>query len=640
MAYSADKIRNVAIIAHIDHGKTTLLDAILKQSGVFRANEAVAERVMDSNDLERERGITIYSKQTSVVYGDYKINIVDTPGHADFGGEVERVLNTVNGVLLLVDATEGPMPQTRFVLKKSMELHLKPIVVINKIDRPTSRLAEVHDEVLDLFIELGADENQIDFPYVFVSALGGYAKLKPEQESEDLMPLFQMIVDKIPAPKGDANGPLLLQVSTLEYNDYLGKLASGRILSGRIKPGDTVARLWMSDHQRNEGILPYRPDAGDDDIEEAIATPELRRANSKVTKLFGYQGLKRVEIPEAEAGDIALIAGLDDVNIGDTVGALDTAESLPYEEVDRPTLSVNFVVNDSPFAGREGKYLTMRKVRERLEKELKTNVSLRIEETDSADSLKVSGRGELHLSTLIETMRREGYEMQISRPRVITRHVNGELQEPIEFVRLDLQEEYVGTVMEEIGKRRGELLNMVNNGAGLVRIEYLVPTRGLIGLRPFILNSTRGTGILSHQFEKYDGWRGAIADRSRGVLVVQEPGKSTAYSLGNLQDRAVMFIGPQEEVYEGMIIGENSRTDDMVVNVARAKKLTNMRAAGSDDNVLLTPPREMTLEQALSYIADDEFVEVTPKAIRLRKRHLKYEDRVRAKKRDSVGAGA
>lgn len=628
---SVQNIRNVAVIAHIDHGKTTLLDAVLRQSGVFRENENMTDRIMDSNDIERERGITIFSKHTSVLYKDVKINFVDTPGHADFSGEVERVLKMVNGVLLLVDASEGPMPQTRFVLKKSMELGLKPIVVVNKIDRPSSRPAEVLDLVLDLFIELGADETQIDYPHVFASSMNGYAKRQVEDESKDLTPLFQMIVDHIPAPEGSPEDPFLMQVATLEYNDYLGKMACGRILSGTVSPGEFVSRLWFTESTIESDS------SGHMDELEVVATV-AQRENARITRVYTYEGMKRTEVQEGTVGDIVLIAGIENANIGDTIGAPNTQEPLPFVEIDQPTLSMNFVVNNSPFAGRDGKFLTMRKVRERLERELKTNVSLRVEETDSADALKVSGRGELHLSVLIETMRREGYELQISRPKVITRRHNGVLEEPIEYLMLDLQEEYVGTLMEEIARRRGEMINMVNNGAGLVRLEYHIPTRGLLGLRSLLLNSTRGTGIMSHQFERYDSWRGSIPERTKGVLVVQEDGVSNSYAINNLQDRAVLFIGPTVECYEGMIIGENSRNEDMVVNVSKGKKLTNMRASGSDDNIILTPPRAYTLEQALEFINDDELVEVTPKAIRLRKKHLRYEDRIKAKKRELATA--
>lgn len=629
-------IRNVAIIAHIDHGKTTLMDAILQQSHVFRSNEHMETRVMDNNDQERERGITIFSKNTSIRYLDNKINFVDTPGHADFAGEVERVLKMVNGVLLLVDASEGPMPQTRFVLKKAMELHLKPIVVINKIDRPTARCSEVLDMVLDLFIELGADENQIEFPYVFASALQGYARFQPEDDNMDLAPLFESILKHIPAPEGDVEAPFLMQVSTLEYNDFLGKMACGRILNGKVKAGDAVVRVWTGAHSVERGI---EPEATDD---EPVATEgdeaTINRRSARITKIFGYDGIKRVELAEGSVGDIVLLAGLDEPHIGDTIGHPSLEEPLEFVEIDQPTLSMNFMTNNSPFAGRDGKFVTIRKISERLVRELKTNVSLRVQETDSADSLKVSGRGELHLGVLIETMRREGYELQISRPRVITRRVNGQLQEPIEFLVLDLQEDYVGSMMEVLGERRAELVNMVNNGNGLVRLEYHAPTRGLIGLRSILLNSTRGTGIMSHQFEKYDSWCGTIAERTRGALVVQEAGKATGFSINNLQERAVMFIAPGTEVYEGMIIGENSRPEDMVVNIIKEKKLTNMRASGSDDNIMLTPPRQFTLEQALEFINDDELVEVTPNNLRLRKRYLTHEERVKAKKRDKVTA--
>lgn len=639
MSLVNDKIRNVAVIAHIDHGKTTILDSVLKQSNVFRSNENVDTRVMDSNDQEKERGITIFSKNTSIAYKDYKINFVDTPGHADFAGEVERVLKMVNGVLLLVDATEGPMPQTRFVLKKAMELNLKPIVVINKIDRPSARIPVVLDMVLDLFIELGADEDQIEFPSVYASGLNGFARFKPEDENMDMTPLFDMIIEHIPAPGGSKDDPFLMQVSTLEYNDFLGKMGCGRILSGTVKPGQVINRIWTGATSIEHGIEPAE-DENAEFVEKVVDNSKINKMQGRVTKLFGYEGVRRVEIAEGFPGDIVIIAGLDDVNIGDTISAPGLEEPLEFIEIDQPTLSMNFITNNSPFAGREGKHVTIRKIRERLERELRTNVSLRVQETDSADALKVSGRGELHLSVLIETMRREGYEMQISRPRVITKRVNGELLEPIEYLCLDLQEDYVGAMMPILGERRAELINMINNGAGLVRLEYHVPTRGLIGLRSILMNSTRGTGIMSHQYEKYDSWRGPIEGRSRGVLIAQEPGKTTAFSIGNLQDRATMFINPGTEVYEGMIVGENSRTDDMVVNIIREKKLTNMRASGSDDNIMLTPPRVHTLEQALEFIADDEFVEVTPETIRLRKRYLTHEDRVRAKKNEKALSGA
>lgn len=636
MVSNNDSIRNVAIIAHIDHGKTTLLDAILQQSKVFRSNEHMDTRVMDSNDQEKERGITIFSKNTSIMYGNTKINFVDTPGHADFAGEVERVLKMVNGVLLLVDASEGPMPQTRFVLKKAMELHLKPIVVINKIDRPSARCPEVLDMVLDLFIELGADENQIEFPYVYASALQGFARVEENDGNMDLAPLFESIIKNIPAPEGDVEDPFLMQVSTLEYNDFLGKIACGRIMNGVVKPGDSVARVWKGAQSVERGV---ESAASEEELLTTEKSDGTHRRPGRVTKVFGYEGIKRVELEEGRAGDIVLLAGLDEPHIGDTIGAPGLQEPLLFVEIDQPTLSMNFMTNNSPFSGKDGKFVTIRKIRERLERELKTNVSLRVHETESPDSLKVSGRGELHLGVLIETMRREGYELQISRPRVITHRVNGQLQEPIEFLVLDLQEDYVGTMMEVLGERRAEMINMINNGAGLVRLEYHAPTRGLIGLRSILLNSTRGTGIMSHQFEKYDNWRGSIPERSRGALVVQEAGKATGFAINNMQERATLFIAPGTEVYQGMIIGENSRPDDMVVNIIKEKKLTNMRASGSDDNIMLTPPRLFSLEQSLEFINDDELVEVTPNNLRLRKRYLTHEDRVRAKKREQALVG-
>ena len=633
---SNNHIRNVAIIAHIDHGKTTLLDAVLQQSNVFRANEHMDVRVMDSNDQEKERGITIFSKNTSIIFGDTKINFVDTPGHADFAGEVERVLKMVNGVLLLVDASEGPMPQTRFVLKKAMELHIKPIVVINKIDRPTARCAEVHDEVLDLFIELGADAHQIEFPTVYASAVNGYARFKPDDGNMDLKPLFQMIVDQVPAPTGDPEAPFMMQVATLLYDDFVGKIACGRILDGTVKSGQAVARVWNAANSVGGSVT----SGGSGEGTEEVVDGATHRMASRVTKLYGFEGIKRVEIEEGMPGDIVLIAGLGDPNIGDTVGAPDTLEPLPFVEIEQPTLSMNFMSNNSPFAGRDGKFVQIRKIRERLERELKTNVSLRVEETENSDSLKVSGRGELHLSVLIEAMRREGFELQVSRPQVITKRDDADkLLEPIEQLILDLQEEYVGAMMTELGERRGDLQNMSKNDSGLTRLEYHVPTRGLLGLRTTLMNSTRGTGILSHQFERYDSWRGPIAGRSKGVLIAMDSGRTTPFAIGKLQERSAFFIPPGTEVYEGMIVGENSRPDDMVVNVTREKQLTNMRASGTDDNVMLVPPRLFSLEQALEYINDD-FVEITPVNIRIRKRHLNAEERKKQEKRGAQMAGA
>jgi GTP-binding protein len=622
MTSEISQFRNVAIVAHIDHGKTTLLDSILRQGGVFRTNEAVATRVMDSNDQERERGITIYAKNTAIRYKDAKINFVDTPGHSDFSGEVERVLQMVNGVLLLVDACEGAMPQTRFVLKKTLEARLKPIVVVNKIDRPVTRIAEVQNSLLDLFIELGAEEDQLDFPMVYASALRGFARYAPEDQNDDLNPLFEMILKHIPAPPGEVASPFQMQVATLEYDNYVGKLACGRILNGTVKPGMPVARVW------NELGPDWHP------------TGDIARSQHRVTKVYTFEGLKRVEIEEGVPGDIVLLGGLEDPNIGDTVGNLDLSEPLPFSEIGPPTLSVNFHANNSPFAGREGKYVTMRKIRERLDRELKTNVSLRVEDAEGGESLKVSGRGELHISVLIETMRREGYELAVSRPAVITmRGDAGELLEPIESLVVEVQNEHVGFIIGELATRKGEMLHMGDNGAGLTRLEYLVPTRGLIGLRGMVLNATQGTGMMAHRFETYGAWKGPIPGRSRGVLVSQDNGKTTAYAIGNLQERSVFFVGAGVDVYEGMVVGENCREDDMTVNVVREKKLTNMRASGSDENILLTPPRQLTLEQALGFIGDDELVEVTPGSMRLRKKHLSKSDReIAAKKAKSMAA--
>ncbi|MBR3497909.1 MAG: translational GTPase TypA [Selenomonadaceae bacterium] len=594
--------RNIAIIAHVDHGKTTLVDAMLKQSHIFRKNEQVAERVMDSGDLERERGITILSKNTAILYKGVKINIVDTPGHADFGGEVERVLNMVDGVLLLVDAFEGPMPQTKYVLRKALEHKLKPIVVINKIDRPEARVDEVYDEVLELFMELDADDEQLDFPVIYTAAKAGIAKKNMEDESRDLQPLMDTILKEIPPPEGELDAPLQLVVTTLEADDYVGKIAIGRVQRGKIKSGETIALM-------SEG--------------------EVKKA--KVGKVFTYDGLNRVETAEAQMGEIVALTGLSEVSIGDTVADAEHPEALPSIRVDEPTLSVTFGVNTSPFAGKEGQFLTSRHIRDRLFKEAQTNVALRVEETDSADVFKVSGRGELHLSILIETMRREGYEMQIGKPEVVYKLIDGQKYEPIENLTVEVSQEYMGTVMESLGRRKAELKNM-QNVAGYMRLNFLIPARGLIGFRSELLTSTRGNGIMNHIFHGYEPYKGDIPGRSRGSLVAFEQGETTGYGIFNLQDRGVMFIEPGQKVYEGMIVGENSRDMDIDINPCKQKHQTNIRSSNSDEAIRLVPPRFMSLEQAMEYINDDELVEVTPKSIRLRKVILDRTVRGRAAK--------
>ncbi len=597
-------LRNIAIIAHVDHGKTTLVDAMLKQSGVFRANEHVEERVMDSNDLERERGITILSKNTAVMHGSTKINILDTPGHADFGGEVERVLTMVDGVLLLVDAYEGPMPQTKYVLRKALEQHLKPIVVINKIDRPDQRVTEVVDEVLDLFIELNADEEQLEFPVVLASARNGVAKLAMEDESSDLEPLFKVILENIPAPDVDTEAPLQMLVNTLDYDDYVGRIVVGRVVRGAIHNGETIALM-----------------------------DEKTTRKAKIGRLYTYQGLKRVEATEVKAGDIVALIGLADANIGDTIADAENPEALKGIKIDEPTLSMIFSVNDSPFAGREGEYVTSRHLRERLFKEVKTNVSMRVEETGSPDAYKVSGRGELHLSILIETMRREGYELQVGKPKVIMRRdASGKLLEPMEALTIDVPQDYMGAVMEGLGLRKAELTNMTEM-AGYLRMEFTIPARGLIGFRNQFLTDTKGNGVMNHVFAGYDEYKGDIPGRTRGSLVAFENGETTSYGIGNAQERGSMFIIPAEQVYEGQIVGENSREDDMDVNPCKRKHVSNMRASGSDDAIRLVPPKTFSLEQALEHINDDELVEVTPKSIRMRKKILDRVERGRARGR-------
>ena len=604
---SQDKLRNVAIIAHVDHGKTTLVDELLKQRGTFRTNEQVQERVMDSNDLERERGITILSKTTSVHYGDYKINIVDTPGHADFGGEVERILMMVDGVLLLVDAFEGCMPQTRFVLKKALGLGKKVIVVVNKIDRPMARPMEVVDEVLDLFIELGADDDQIEFPVVFASGRDGYASLSPDQTTENLQPLFDIIVKEIEPPKGDVNGPLQILFSNIDYDEYLGRIGVGRVERGEVTLGQTVT-LCHSDGTNQ---------------------------NVKISKLFVYEGLRRSEVDRVVAGEIISVAGINDINIGETACAPDHIDPLPFVKIDEPTLAMNFMVNNSPFAGKEGKFVTSRNLRDRLFKEVQTNVSLRVEETDSADTFKVSGRGELHLSILIETMRREGYEFQVSPPTVIyKKDENGNLLEPIELLMIEVPEEYVGSVMERLGTRKAELRNMGTREGGTSHIEFLIPARGLLGYRSQFLTDTNGNGIMNHIFYGYEPFKGDIESRNTGSIVVHETGETTSYGLFNTQSRGRLFIGPGEPVYEGMIVGENPKNEDIVCNVCKKKQATNMRAAGSDDALKLVPHSVLSLEQSLEFIKSDELVEITPESIRLRKRILSKELRMKAESKN------
>ena len=598
------EIRNIAIIAHVDHGKTTLVDKMLRQAGAFRENQVVQERVMDSNPLERERGITILAKNTSVHWHGTKINVVDTPGHADFGGEVERILRMVDGVLLVVDAFDGPMPQTRFVLRKALALGRTPIVVINKIDRPGAEPLRVHDEVLDLFIELEADEAQLDAPVVYVSARDGVATMDLDQPLQDLTPLFDTIVKHVPPPPSDASGAFQMLISTIDHSPYLGRLGIGRVERGTVHVGDTVALLPLDPNQRAE--------------------------QARVTKLYAFEGLERTEVPEAPAGEIVALAGLEGVEIGLTVTDLEHPERLAGIAVEEPTISVDFMVNNSPFAGREGKFVTSRQVRDRLYGELERNVALRVEDTDSTDTWSVSGRGELHLTILMETMRREGYEFQVSRPRVITREgPGGERLEPYEELSIDVPDEFVGNVIEKLGPRRAEMLEMKNPGQGLVRLLYRIPARGLFGYRSEFLTDTRGTGIMHHRFLDYGPWAGPLAGRTRGSLVSMEDGVIVAFALANLQERSTLFVQPGDAVYEGMVVGESARPGDMDVNPTKEKKLTNMRSKASDENIQLEPPRELTLEAALEYIEDDELIEVTPQSIRLRKRFLSTTDRKR-----------
>jgi GTP-binding protein len=592
-------IRNIAIIAHVDHGKTTLVDAMLQQSGTFRANEAHVDRVMDSNELERERGITILAKNTALFYKGTKINIVDTPGHSDFGGEVERALKMVDGVMLLVDASEGPLPQTRYVLGKALEAGLPPIVVINKIDRSDARPQEVLNEIYDLFIDLDAKEEQLDFPVLYTNAKAGTATTNPAGSPQDLQPLFESIVSTIPEPTGDASGPLQILVANLDYSDYLGRLAIARVFNGTMRTGEEVG----------------------------IAKLDGSVQKTKITKLFSFSGLKRTDITVTELGDIVAVAGVEGITIGETITGAENPAPLPPITIDQPTIAMLFTVNVSPFSGRDGTYVTSRHLRERLEKELLTNVSLRVEDTGTTDSFIVMGRGELQLSILIEMMRREGYELMVGKPEIVTKRVDGKLMEPVERLTVDVPEEFVGVVMEQLGTRKGEVVNMHNHGYGRVRIEFKVPSRGLIGLRSQLLTDTRGTIVMNSLFEGYTEWHGEIPHRLTGALIADRPGVSTAYALWNLQERGELFVGPGVDVYEGMVIGENAKDNDLDVNVVREKKLTNMRASTADEAIRLVPFRQLNLEQAIEFIADDEFVEVTPKSLRLRKKVLQSNKR-------------
>lgn len=598
------KVKNIAIIAHVDHGKTTLVDALLKQSGVFRDNQKVAERVMDSNDLEKERGITIFSKNASFHYKDYKINIVDTPGHSDFGGEVQRILKMVDSALLLVDAFEGTMPQTKYVLKKSLELGIKPIVVVNKIDRPNCTPEEVVNSVFDLFVELGATDEQLDFPLIYASAKNGMAKLNLTDESDNLIALYDMIIDSVADAEGDSELPLQMLVSAIEYDNYLGKIGTGKICNGKVTQGDEVVLL-----KRDGERLLYR-----------------------VSKVFTYEGVSRKEVKTAYAGDIVSIAGLEMIDVGETVADRNNPMPLPLIEIDEPTISMTFMVNDSPFAGRDGKWVTSRNIWERLEKEVRSNVSIKVEKADSTDAFIVKGRGELQLAILIENMRREGYEFAVSKPQVIYRELNGKKTEPIELAMIDVAEDFVGVVIEKMGMRKGEMINMVAGSDGYTRVEFKVPARGLIGYRNEFLTDTRGTGIINHSFYEYEYYKGDIPKRNRGSLVAVEMGTSVAFALWNAQDRGELFIGPGIEVYEGMIVGECAKDSDLDLNVNREKKQSNVRSSGTDEAIRLTTPRSLTLEEALEFIAEDELVEVTPNNIRMRKKALDQNERYRQKR--------
>ena len=595
-----DDIRNIAIIAHVDHGKTTLVDAMFKESHVFRSNEKMDERVMDSNDLEKERGITILSKNTAVMYNGTKINIVDTPGHADFGGEVERVLKMVDSVLLVVDSYEGPMPQTKFVLKKALELKLKPIVVINKIDKPNARPEEVIDEVFDLFLELGADDEQLDFPIIYASAREGFARYNVEDTNDGMEPLFKTIIDHVEPPKGYIDGPFQMLVTTLDSNAFVGKIAIGKVHRGTVK--------------KNQNVTLVRQDG--------------TKSNYKITAVFGYNGLKREEVEEAGLGDIIAVSGIVDANIGETIADAANPEALPFVEIDEPTLNMNFMVNDSPFAGKEGEFVTSRHLRDRLMKELETNVSLRVKEI-TPDCFEVSGRGELHLSVLIETMRREGFELQVSKPNVIFKEENGKKMEPMEYLTIDVPEEFMGAVMEKMGPRKAEMVNMTSAVNGYTRLEFIIPARGLIGFRNEFMTDTKGNGIMNHVFEGYAPYKGEIEARSRGSIVSFEQGEAIAYGLFNAQERGRLFITPGTPVYQGMVVGECARAEDLDINVCKGKKLTNTRASGSDDAVKLVPVTTLTLEQSIEFIGNDELVEVTPESIRIRKRYLDAAERKR-----------
>jgi len=603
------KIKNIAIIAHVDHGKTTLIDAALKQAGVFRENQKVAERVMDSTDLERERGITIFSKNAAISYGDYKINIVDTPGHADFGGEVQRILKMVDSVLLLVDAFEGPMPQTKYVLKKSLEQGLHPVVVINKIDRPNARPDEVLNDVFDLFVELNADESQLDFPVIYASAKEGIARYELDDTNIDLKPLFETIIKHVKEPEGDVSGTLQFFTSAISYDSYIGKIGTGKIHNGSIKQGQEVMLL----KKNGESVL------------------------YKVTRVFVYNGLKRDSVKEAFAGDIVSLAGLETIDVGETVSDKENPMPLPSIDIDEPTLAMTFLVNDSPFAGNEGKYVTSRHVWERLQKELLTNVSLRVEETGTKNAFMVKGRGALQLSILIENMRREGYEFQVSKPEVILKYIDDEKCEPMELAVIDVAEEFSGVVIEMFGQRKGELKNMISGTSGYTRLEFHIPSRSLIGFNNELLTSTRGTAILNHSFNGYEPYKGEMRRKTKGVLIALEPGTSVAFGLFNLQERGTLFLGPGIPVYAGMIVGEHCKENDLVVNPCKTKKLTNMRSSGADEAVRLTPPRQFSLEQALEYIEDDELLEITPRNIRMRKKFLDINDRKRAEKLKKAG---
>ncbi|MDO9536331.1 MAG: translational GTPase TypA [Bacillota bacterium] len=602
------EIRNIAIIAHVDHGKTTLVDVMLRQSGIFRDNEVVMERVMDSNALERERGITILAKNTAIFYKGIKINIVDTPGHADFGGEVERALSMVDGVLLVVDTFEGPMPQTKFVLRKALEKNLNPVVVVNKIDRSDARPHEVIDEIFELFLELGANDEQLDFPIIYASARDGWARKEVEDESTNLKPLFEAIIKHVPPPNVFAEGPFQMLVANLEHDNYLGKYAIGRINRGTVMSGQTIAVIHHN----------------------------AQVTRGKIAKLFSYQGLKKVEIDQAPAGDIIALAGLEDVNIGETLSDLQITEQLPVLTVDEPTLSMTFVVNNSPFAGLEGEYVTSRKLRERLYRELASNVSLRVEDTDSSDAWVISGRGELHLSILVENMRREGYELQVSKPEVIYKRINGELMEPMEHLILDIPEEALSAVMENLSKRKAEMVNMAASGFKHSRLEYKIPARGLIGFRSDFLTDTRGHGVMNHTFSGYEPYKGEFKTRFQGALIAWEMGEAVTYGMLQVEDRGTLFIQPGTKVYEGMVVGQHNREQDLEINVCKRKQLTNMRASGSDETIRLKEPRILTLEEAIEFINDDEYVEVTPKSIRMRKKILGRQERARSTKKSKV----